>query len=446
MADQTITDLNALAASDVASATDVLAIVDVSANETKKITVNNLVNVTPLNTLGALVIDTSKRVSYKSISADTTFTFSGAPTAGSWFSLLIHNTDSGAGHLITIPSSYSISRNGMTIYTSIPINDNTVNCELLLTWYYDGTTYILLGDSPFFSNTVGDYTVLLGHNAGGAPNVPATGADFSVFIGYNAGRLYPSAGQAVAVGYNAGYAPGGYAGTFLGYFAGYAGGGTSAVCVGYSAMKSADNGGVGNVAIGVHCLETTTTVSGTIALGYHAGNGGTDATDSVIVGDHCANGLAAINDCVFIGPRMGVSRAHTLHIGSAVTIGGTLPLIYGEFDNRMVRVDGKLISKTLNVSNLPTSASGLGAGDVWSNLGQLVLNGATALAIIADTGWTANADGGDKTSVIPSNATIAAMQAALNIVSAGLGDLLVALSNKVKALETALAAAKLPNA
>lgn len=66
--------------------------------------------------------------------------------------------------------------------------------------------------------------------------------------------------------------------------------------------------------------------------------------------------------------------------------------------------------------------------------------------ISADTGWTANADGGAKTASIPSNSTINAMQYALNLVSAGLGDVLVSLTKKVKALETALVASKLPNA
>lgn len=64
----------------------------------------------------------------------------------------------------------------------------------------------------------------------------------------------------------------------------------------------------------------------------------------------------------------------------------------------------------------------------------------------ADTGWTANADVGDKTSVIPSNATLDAMQAALNLVVAGFGDAFVATADKVKALESALANSLRPNA
>lgn len=63
-----------------------------------------------------------------------------------------------------------------------------------------------------------------------------------------------------------------------------------------------------------------------------------------------------------------------------------------------------------------------------------------------DTGWTANADGGDKTKVVPSNASLAAMAAALNTLVAGFGDAFVATSEKLKAIETALVANLLPNA
>lgn len=63
-----------------------------------------------------------------------------------------------------------------------------------------------------------------------------------------------------------------------------------------------------------------------------------------------------------------------------------------------------------------------------------------------DTGWTGNADGGDKTQSIPSSATLATVQTGLNLAVPGAGDALYALAQKCKALETALAANLLPNA
>lgn len=73
----------------------------------------------------------------------------------------------------------------------------------------------------------------------------------------------------------------------------------------------------------------------------------------------------------------------------------------------------------------------------------------------ADTGWTGNSGVGDKTVALTNytNGLNGTMVSALNVVSAGTGtalsagfDALVNLNKKVQALETALAAAKLPNA
>lgn len=63
-----------------------------------------------------------------------------------------------------------------------------------------------------------------------------------------------------------------------------------------------------------------------------------------------------------------------------------------------------------------------------------------------DTGWTANADGGDKTKSIGTSASLATIATALNLVSAGAGTALQAVAEKCKALETALVAALIPNA
>lgn len=74
----------------------------------------------------------------------------------------------------------------------------------------------------------------------------------------------------------------------------------------------------------------------------------------------------------------------------------------------------------------------------------------------ADTGWTGNAGAGDKTASVPnwvSGGITGTMVTALNVTSAGLGTLMAsmdsqmqAMTKKIQALETALAAGKLPNA
>lgn len=67
------------------------------------------------------------------------------------------------------------------------------------------------------------------------------------------------------------------------------------------------------------------------------------------------------------------------------------------------------------------------------------------MAVTADTGWTANADAGDKTVVIGSTATLDTIATALNIVTAGAGTQLENIAQKVKALEATLVTFKVPN-
>jgi len=75
--------------------------------------------------------------------------------------------------------------------------------------------------------------------------------------------------------------------------------------------------------------------------------------------------------------------------------------------------------------------------------------------IVPDTGWSANSTAGDKTAVLAaySNGVNGTMVTALNTVSSGAGtalsgglDMVALLVKKCAALETALAAFKIPNA
>lgn len=305
--------------------------------------------------LSGTVIDTSKAVCRKDISADTTFSFSGAPAAGTWFSLRVKNTDWDFFKVLTIPSSRSRAHNKLVTKTSVSSGGTfDIGGELTLTWLYDGTDYILYGEDAWTRADMGQYTVALGNKAGEG----GTGADNSVFIGYGAGFNFPAGGQGVCVGYNAGANCGNYANTLVGYNAGSTGAGTSCVAVGYSAMANAAQG-TGNIAIGVHALEASTTSTGTIAIGYHALNGAGNTTDTVCIGDHSGGSLANTNYCVFIGATSGIDRASTLWIDGHGSIdAGRKPLIYGEFDNRKFTVNGDgLFGRSLTNDSAVASAA-----------------------------------------------------------------------------------------
>lgn len=96
--------------------------------------------VTTANPLAALAVDISKWLNTKSVSADSTFTFSGTPTANTWFTLFVQNSDT-ADHTITIPSSYSMARQASITSFVLP-----AGAYAHLIWRYDGTAYRLSGE------------------------------------------------------------------------------------------------------------------------------------------------------------------------------------------------------------------------------------------------------------------------------------------------------------
>jgi hypothetical protein len=105
--------------------------------------------VTTAAAMGALAIDTAQGFNTKTISTDSTFTFSGTPgTANQWFGMLVTNSDGADPHTLTIPSSFSVARAGAITSVVIPASG-----KLYLLWNYDGSAYNLFGDPPLVSGT-----------------------------------------------------------------------------------------------------------------------------------------------------------------------------------------------------------------------------------------------------------------------------------------------------
>lgn len=105
------------------------------------ITVSDGANVTTANAMGALAIDVTKELNTKTVSADSTFTFSGTPaTANTWFSVFVTNSDA-SSHTLTIPSSYSIASASTITTVTIPASG-----KIHLSWRYDGSGYTVYGD------------------------------------------------------------------------------------------------------------------------------------------------------------------------------------------------------------------------------------------------------------------------------------------------------------
>lgn len=124
------------------------------------------------NAMGALAVDVTKGVNTKTISADSTLTFSATPSTDTWFSLLLTNSDTNP-HTITIPSSYSLALQA-TITTFVV----AASARVLLTWRRNASGYELFGDTNYLNN----------YAATAAPTVNDDIAD-----GYGPGSLWLNA-------------------------------------------------------------------------------------------------------------------------------------------------------------------------------------------------------------------------------------------------------------
>lgn len=137
---------------------------------TSGITTSDGANVTTANAMAALAIDVTKGLNTKSVAADSTFTFSGAPGAtNQWFGMHLINTDT-APHTMTIPSSYSMARQATVTSFVIPGSGH-----LWLLWRYDGAVYRLFGEGGYLNK----------YDATSAPGVGDDIAD-----GYGPGSLW----------------------------------------------------------------------------------------------------------------------------------------------------------------------------------------------------------------------------------------------------------------
>jgi hypothetical protein len=172
--------------------------------------------------------------------------------------------------------------------------------------YFNTTGYwnTFLGDSAGRSNTTGYENTFLGLNAGGSN----TTGNYNTFVGRSAGNHNTTGVQNTFLGHTAG-ASNTYGGenTFLGYEAGY------------SNTSGTINTFVGNYA----GFNSTTAIFNTI-LGYRAGYNNTTGNVNVFLGNY-----AGYNE----------TGSNRLYIDNSST---STPLIYGEFDNRIVTINGNL--------------------------------------------------------------------------------------------------------
>ena len=225
-----------------------------------------------------------------------------------------------------------------------------------------GASNIAMGNNALGSNISGDNNTAIGHAAlilNTASNNTAIGFQalnlnvstvFNTAVGVNALKVN-IANSNTAMGYNALDAnTTGTQNTGIGVLALSAiVGGVDCTSVGYQALSLAT--GSSNTAVGSNTLRNVVTGVGNVAIGDFAGN---DVTGSgnVLIGTRVADGQVAISN------QLWLDNTNT-----------STPLIYGEFDNDLIVINGTLAVGTYTPDSLfeVDGAEGLAIETVTGN-------------------------------------------------------------------------------
>jgi len=260
-------------------------------------------------------------------------------------------------------------------------------------YFHDGSGWKLIGSGAFSINDLSDgktggYSVFLGLGAGvnddGSSNYNVgfgTEALYANTIGaYNTANGYRalfsniSGNYNTAIGYNAMIANiFGYENVAVGYYALQSiTGGYRNTAIGYASLNFTTTGKY-NVAVGHNSLTYNSSGENNIGIGYGALEYNKTGSNNTAVGFMAGFGTYnySVSGNVFLGYKAGYHETsnNKLYIENS---DATAPLIYGEFDSKLVRINGDLdvtgsLSGTLDINELSDAKTGgfsifLGAG------------------------------------------------------------------------------------
>ncbi len=301
--------------------------------------------VVTVNAMGALAIDVTKSLNTKTVSADSTFTFSGTPaTASTFFQLLITN-GGGTARTMTIPSSFDMaSQTGSVTTATLPASG-----RLLLTWYYDGTTYVLFGtNAPL--NLATSVTGTLGVANGGTGIASGTSGGIPYYSGST--TIASSAAltsNALVLGGGAGAAPK--------VAAGLSTDGTSKINLGV-AGSSVGAAVFANATSGTITLQPVTGALGSVTLSLPAKTATLATTSQTDCGISFSIATAANQDYVIV---LKAPHAGTITDIAGKSASGTCT---ATFKIEGVSITTGAVSVTSTESNVtPSGANVFAAGD-----------------------------------------------------------------------------------
>lgn len=252
---------------------------------------------------------------------------------------------------------------------------------------YTGVANTIIGLYAGDAAIVSNGNTIIGYDAGGV----LTSGGNNTLIGYNAGTALVSGGNNVIIGGAAGAAYNNDSGTFVGHAAGNATTGSGNSFFGSGAGQSVTTGYT-NTYIG-QSAGGSTAVGGyeNTAVGSQAGQtlqGNTNTLLGRLAGYQCNGG----NTMLGYGAGFNETGSNKLYIANSTT---TTPLVYGEFDNRVLYLHALEIRQRYDTSNyLKTTIASNGAVtfDAVGSGAKFVFSDAVEVPDeVYGTGWSGNA-------------------------------------------------------
>jgi len=220
--------------------------------------------------------------------------------------------------------------NDTKIQTEKNPNENIIRFELA------GSERWMMTDARLEPVNAGK-SVFVGQEAGMSDNLEN---HENVFIGYFAGRNNSTGSFNTGIGSRTLSNTNSNYNTAIGAFSlSYSTGGSN-TGIGYAALRD-NTTGTGNVSMGLQTLISNNTGNNNVGLGNQALRSNLTGSSNVALGTGAGYSNTSGNGNVFLGTWAGFSEAgsNRLYIANSETV---RPLVYGEFDNKLLKINGKL--------------------------------------------------------------------------------------------------------
>jgi len=263
----------------------------------------------------------------------------------------------------------------------------------------NGTSNVFLGDFSGYSTTGGDQgwkgsnNIFIGSHSG----ISNTEGGSNIFIGTYSGGLNQTGNMNIYIGDHSGYKAVGVRNTFLGSNTGENNTtGEDNILIGSQTGQGATTGdgntivgtmagwkinaGNDNVFIGRNSGVNNDSGNENVQIGSGSGNGASGSRN-ILIG-YQAGGWNAVSGSVLIGYQAGMDETNSnrLYISNSGTNSNNA-LIYGEFDNALLKFNGTVkVRDLINLAPRATAPSPASEGDIYYDLNThklKVFNGST---------------------------------------------------------------------